>query len=155
MCEQDEKATSAAWLRVAILQRLHLLEFPTSAVCQVRCAETKEELCMEPLSKEHPYNCRAGPSRFRPHRALISELATLLRRAGAYVDVERYCTDLAKVTDDGSIQEAWMDVCAHFPGSSSASTCSSLLSQHAELALLSSAYPRRAARFRARRAARV
>jgi hypothetical protein len=106
-----------AWFRVALLQRLHIFDFPTSAVCQVRRAEAKEELCLEPLGKLHPYNCRAGPSRFRPHRALISEMAIILRSAGAHVDVERYCTDLAKYAEDGSVQEAWMDVCAQFPGS--------------------------------------
>lgn len=105
-----------AWFRAAFLQRLHLLDFPTSAVCQVRRAATKEELCLEPLCQEHLYNCRAGPSRFRPHRALISELAALLRRAGAHVDVERYGTDLAKIAEDGSIHEAWMDVCTQVPG---------------------------------------
>ena len=106
-----------AWFRTALLQRLHIFDVPTSALCQVRRAEAKEELCLEPLCKTHPYNCCAGPSRFRPHRAVISELAILMRNAGAHVDVERYCTDLARYNADGSLQEAWMDVCTQFPGS--------------------------------------
>ena len=32
------------------------------------------------------------------------------------MDVERYCCDLAKTDASGRVVEAWMDVCAQFPG---------------------------------------
>ena len=93
-----------------------MLEFPTQALCQVRRAERKEELCLEPLDKIHSFNCQAGASRFRPHRTVLMELAEILRRAGAFVDVECFCSDLAKQDSRGVIREAWMDVCAQIPG---------------------------------------
>ena len=49
---------------------------------------------------------------------MIGKLSSMLRKAGAFVDVERYCGDLNKFNDDGSLREAWMDVCAQFPGAS-------------------------------------
>ena len=55
-------------------------------------------------------------ARFRPHRNVLITLADALRDLGAYVDIERYCSDPLSRHADGESRGAWLDVCAHFPG---------------------------------------
>ena len=55
-------------------------------------------------------------ARFQPHRNVLITLADSLRDLGAHVDVERYCADLLSQHANGDSREAWLDVCAHFPG---------------------------------------
>ena len=43
-------------------------------------------------------------------------LADALRDLGAFVDIERYCSDLLSQHATGESREAWLDICAHFPG---------------------------------------
>ena len=43
-------------------------------------------------------------------------LADALRDLGAHIDIERYCADLISQHPNGDSKEAWLDVCAHFPG---------------------------------------
>ena len=44
------------------------------------------------------------------------KVATLFRSIGARADVERYCPHLYTTMDDGSVQEAILDVVAVWPG---------------------------------------
>ena len=62
------------------------------------------------------YCCQTGLARFRPHTNLIHTLSDALRNLGAHVDVERYCPELLRHKNNGEPQEAWLDVCAQFPG---------------------------------------
>ena len=55
-------------------------------------------------------------SRFRPHRNVLVTLADSLRDLGAHIDIERCCADLLSQHPNGDSKEAWLDVCAHFPG---------------------------------------
>ena len=55
-------------------------------------------------------------AKFRPHKGLIASLSDSLRAMGAYVDIERYCADLLKLNRSGVAVEAWLDICAQFPG---------------------------------------
>ena len=50
------------------------------------------------------------------HRNVLITLADALRDLGAHVDVERYCADLLSQHASGESKEAWLDVCANFPG---------------------------------------
>ena len=47
---------------------------------------------------------------------MLVTLAHHLHKLGAFVDMERYCADLMKVSPSGTATEAWMDVCSHMPG---------------------------------------
>ena len=107
------------WLQTALRQRLHTFTFPTGTLCSVRRAEGAEELCLAPLTQEHIYNCQAGCARFRKHKHVLGTLAHLCRADGAFVDVERFCADLGKRQPNGSLKEAWLDVCAQWPGDTS------------------------------------
>ena len=64
----------------------------------------------------HALLCRAGPARFRAHKALILALTRELQRVGAFVDVERNCPQLYKKLSDGSWQEARLDLVVRFAG---------------------------------------
>ena len=114
-CSRRE-AFENLWFRTSLRQRLNLTFNSSGHLCQLRKAERGEELCLKELTTEHVYCCQTGTSRFRPHRSLIISLADALRNLGAYVDVERYCADLLRRNANGSATEAWLDVCAQFPG---------------------------------------
>jgi hypothetical protein len=105
------------WFRTSLRQRLHLSITSRGHLCQLRKAERGDERCLKELSERHVYCCQTGLARFRPHRHVLVTLADVLRGLGAHVDMERYCADLLRQRQDGSSEEAWMDVCAQFAGS--------------------------------------
>ena len=104
------------WFRTSLRQRLHFSITSSGQKCQLRKAERSEELCLEDLTERHVYCCQTGMSRFRPHRSVLVTLAAALRDLGAHIDMERYCADLISQHPNGDSKEAWLDVCAHFPG---------------------------------------
>ena len=59
--------------------------------------------------------CNAGPARLRPHRAIQRRLGQLLVASGASVDYERPVTDFYKLAEDGTIQEAILDLVVTYP----------------------------------------
>ena len=104
------------WFRTSLRQRLHLSITPSGHRCQLRKADRGEELCLEELTERHVYCCQTGLARFRPHRNVLVSLADAVRDLGAHVDIERYCPELLSRHANGESREAWLDVCAHFPG---------------------------------------
>ena len=85
-------------------------------LCQLRKAERGEELCLQALDERHSYCCQTGLAKFRPHKSLIAALSDSLRGMGAHVDIERHCADLTQISDTGVVREAWLVICAQFPG---------------------------------------
>ena len=73
-------------------------------------------LGLEELTERHVYCCQTSMARFRPHRNVLVTLADTIRSLGAHVDMERYCAELLSRRANGKPREAWLDVCAHFPG---------------------------------------
>ena len=55
-------------------------------------------------------------SHCRPHRNILVTLPNTLRILGPHIDRERYCADLISYVKNGESREAWLDVCAYFPG---------------------------------------
>jgi hypothetical protein len=104
------------WFRTSLRQRLHLSITSSGQLCQLRKAERGDERCLQELNEKHVYCCQTGLARFRPHTNLIHTLSDALRNLGAHVDVERYCPELLRHKSNGEPQEAWLDVCAQFPG---------------------------------------
>eukprot|EP00973_Karenia_brevis_P050460 7003690-Karenia_brevis.AAC.1 len=79
--------------------RLGLLDAAEGAVCQIpRSSQTDgvTDLCLCRLDGKlkHPFLCKSGPARFRPHRGLAETFAHCAKEAGAHVDLERACPDL-------------------------------------------------------------
>jgi len=98
--------------------RLGAVEVPPGAVCML-AKRSDEEQCLVALDSPltHPFLCKCGPARLRPHRAICHKLAHLLRRTGDHVDIERAVPQLYKVGDDGdAITEAILDVVSSHPG---------------------------------------
>lgn len=104
------------WFRTSLRQRLNVSITSSGLRCQLCKAERSQEHCLEELTERHVYCCQTGMARFRPHRNVLITLADALRDLGAYVDIERYCADLLSQHSDGESREAWLDICAHFPG---------------------------------------
>ena len=104
--------------RMAMCMRLGMVSVPAGAVCQIPKASEGGEHCLCSLETEivHPYLCKAGPARLRPHRSLAETLAREAKKLGAHVDLERACPDLYQVRENGHITEAILDVVYHLPG---------------------------------------
>ena len=107
--------------RTALCMRLGLIAVPEGAVCQIPTASAAGEGRSECLSSlepdiQHPFLCKAGPARLRPHRSLAETLAGEVKRLGAHVDLERACPDLYQQHASGHTTEAILDVVYHLPG---------------------------------------
>ena len=104
--------------RTSLLARLGLICPPDGAVCQIpEGPMDAPHACGCRLERPfvHPYLCKAGPSRLRPHRSLCNAMAYECRAAGGHVDLERACPQLYKWHGD-RCQEAILDVVYHLPG---------------------------------------
>ena len=108
-----------AHFRVVLLSRLGLLRPPAGAVCQIPQGhpEAAPDVCGSCLDSPlvHPFLCKAGPCRLRPHRSLCNGLAIEARAAGGHVDAERACPQLYQWHND-RCQEAILDLVYHLPG---------------------------------------
>lgn len=107
--------------RIAVLSRLGLLRVPRGAVCQIAKSSTTDGVqncCLEPLDEhaKHVHLCKAGPAWLHPPRGLANVLAAELRCTGAHTDLERACPQLLQTGENGTIQEAILDVVYHAPG---------------------------------------
>ena len=106
----------------AMSLRLGLVDVPDGAVCQIQKSTSAEGsgldqcLCTLERDLQHPFLCKAGPARMRPHRSIAETLACEFKKQGAHVDLERACPDLCKVAENGHITEAILDVVYHLPG---------------------------------------
>ena len=107
--------------RIALNMRLGIMEAPPGTVCQVpRSTDVTSfpELCLQSLDNclVHPLLCKAGPARYRRHRALAETYGRCARDAGAHVDLERACPELYSKDSQGNVKEAILDVVHHLPG---------------------------------------
>ena len=127
-----ELMPNAVW-RAATLDRLRLWKMPAGAVCQLRRQtphgdRTKVEgrvVCGKLLDDDqhHPHRCEHGAAKLRPHESLKHRTSEFLRRAEAFVDIERVIPELADYAWDRK-EKKWkprvarMDIVAQWPGSS-------------------------------------
>ena len=107
--------------QIALNMRLGTMEAAPGAVCLVPKASDVSctpELCLCKLDSRlvHPLLCKAGPARYRRHRAVEETFGRLVRDSGAHVDLERACPELYRKGADGHVTEAIMDVVYHLPG---------------------------------------
>ena len=108
-----------AHFHTTLLARFGLLLPPLGSVCQLSNGRLDSSMnacgcCLErPLV--HPYLCKAGPCRLRPHRSLCTSLAIEARSSGGHVDTERACPELFQ-WQNGRCQEAILDIVYHLPG---------------------------------------
>ena len=107
--------------RIALNMRLGIMEVGPGSVCQVpRSTDVTStpELCLHSLDGDlmHPLLCKAGPARYRRHRALAESVGRCVRDAGAHVDLERACPGLYTYDSHGNVKEAILDIVYHVPG---------------------------------------
>ena len=109
---------NARWV-TAMQMRLGLLRAPPGAVCLLPRGREPGEVCGAVLDAccEHPTVCDVGPVRMRTHKALARVLRRELLADGASVDLERPIPELAATDEAGTIQDAVLDLCVHWPGS--------------------------------------
>lgn len=90
--------TTAEWwpdghFRLASQLRLCSLQIAPGTTCCFVCSKD-EEVCGKPLDLLHLLDCKVGPGRMRPDRALAQAVAKTLRVTGAEVDIERIIPEL-------------------------------------------------------------
>ena len=75
---------------------------------------TSGEVCGAPLDPRlrHLGYCDSGYVRLRAHKALAAAVKQCLRRAGAFVDLERYVPELLRTKPGGTPAEAILNVVA-------------------------------------------
>ena len=110
------RCTNAQWA-IALSCRLGLpAALGSDARCQLRTRAG--EVCGACLDAglRHPALCGKGPAHLRVHTAVATVLGAELERAGAAVDFERVVPEWYTTRDDGTIEEARLDLVVHFPG---------------------------------------
>ena len=102
--------------RTWLCLRLGLVRAPSGSTCQIvkkdgdKCLHTITNPCV------HPHLCGKGPARLRPHRGVMEAAEKIFRRSGAATDLERAIPALYRVTEDGKVTEATLDVVVISPG---------------------------------------
>eukprot|EP00973_Karenia_brevis_P065195 9052578-Karenia_brevis.AAC.1 len=104
--------------KMAMNLRLGAVTVPDGATCMIPKSRD-QDCCLAAIGNPvvHPFLCKQGPARLRPHRSLCNALTKLQRRSGAHVDMERAVPQLYMLEADGDrITEAILDVVSSYPG---------------------------------------
>ena len=98
------------------------------ALCALLKQENDGHMCEQSLATHpfHPFCCKYGGARNRPHRAVQYTLRRLIEQAGGYADVERHVPELYGLVgnnDEASpeMRCAILDAVSWFPGVCSSS----------------------------------
>jgi hypothetical protein len=116
----ETRMFDSAHFAQAIRMRLGSQCAPAHATCQLVGLEG-DDVCGEPLlgrPLKHTCICVKGAARHRPHHAVKQAYASVLRRDGATVDVERHVPQLYYRDPAGHVVEAILDLVAVWPGQS-------------------------------------
>ena len=78
--------------KIAMFMRLGAPQRAPGAVCQMP-KKGDQEKCLAALDEKvvHPFLCKCGPAKLRPHGALCKTLAGILRKTGAYTTQKEQC----------------------------------------------------------------
>lgn len=107
----------AHW-RIATADRLGKLQCSAGTPCGLPRAAKHGGKCGHGMDSKmrHIWHCKTGVARLRIHNSLVHCLARELRSAQGNVDVERAMPALTKISPEGELVEAIMDLTCWFPG---------------------------------------
>ena len=84
---------------MCIQLRLALVEAPPGTTCQLDRQGDSEDRCLTAMTNRcvRLHECKVGPARLRPRRAVMISFKKILERAGADFDLERALPYLYRV----------------------------------------------------------